>query len=165
MLIFAKANARPSVLAEQIQVPDPTPRPEADQPLADTPTPTKKPTPTPRPEADQPLADTATPVPVPTATSQEINGFIDRFSAQYGVDPNVLRHTAICESGFNPGATNGSYVGLFQFGPITWQKYRNLMGEDGNITLRANAEEAVQTAAYVYSIGATGIWPNCVPGK
>ena len=143
MLIFAKANARPSVLAEQIQVPDPTPRPEA----------------------DQPLADTATPVPVPTATSQEINGFIDRFSAQYGVDPNVLRHTAICESGFNPGATNGSYVGLFQFGPITWQKYRNLMGEDGNITLRANAEEAVQTAAYVYSIGATGIWPNCVPGK
>ena len=143
LLIFAKANARPSVLAEQIQVPDPTPRPEA----------------------DQPLADTATPVPVPTATSQEINGFIDRFSAQYGVDPNVLRHTAICESGFNPGATNGSYVGLFQFGPITWQKYRNLMGEDGNITLRANAEEAVQTAAYVYSIGATGIWPNCVPGK
>ena len=76
LLIFAKANARthPSleategtatVLAEQIQVPDPTPRPEA----------------------DQPLADTATPVPVPTATSQEINGFIDRFSAQYGVDP------------------------------------------------------------------------------
>jgi len=131
--------------------PTPTPLPTP------TPTPTKKPTPKPTP--------TATPIPVPTATSQEINGFIDRFSSQYGVDPNVLRHTAICESGFNPGATNGSYVGLFQFGPITWQKYRSLMGEDASIVLRVNAEEAVQTAAYVYSTGASRIWPNCVPGS
>jgi len=157
LLIYAKVSARTNVLAQQIESPTPTSTPTPDP--TSTPTPTKEPTPEPTP------TPTPTPTAAPTATSQQINGFIDRFSAQYGVDPNKLRHTAICESGFNPGATNGSYVGLFQFAPVTWQKYRNLMGEDADITLRANAEEAVQTAAYVYSIGAAGIWPHCVPLK
>ena len=36
------------------------------------------------------------------------------------------------------------------------------MGEDKNNDLRFNAEEAVQTAAYVLSINQAYIWPNCV---
>ena len=93
LLIIAKANARTRPLLETTGG-----------------TATKKPTPTPSP--------TATPVPTPIATSQEVNGFIDRFSAQYGVDPNVLRHTAQCESGFNPGATNESYLATLCAGKL-----------------------------------------------
>jgi hypothetical protein len=37
------------------------------------------------------------------------------------------------------------------------------MGEDADIDLRLNAEEAVQTAAYAYSLGNDSIWPNCAP--
>jgi soluble lytic murein transglycosylase-like protein len=92
-----------------------------------------------------------------------MNVFIDRFGGQYGVSPDVLRYIALCESGFDPFAKKLSYVGLFQFGPSTWQNIRSEIGEDKDISLRANAEEAVQTAAYAISIGKKGIWPNCYP--
>lgn len=127
--------------------PTPTPSP--------TPEPTVTPSPTPKP--------TPTPVPQPVYSPQEIHSFIERFSGQYGVDPNVIRHIAVCESGFNPSVANLSYAGLFQFGPNTWINYRQLMGEDADTDLRFNAEEAVQTAAFAYSMGDARIWPNCTP--
>ncbi len=143
------------VLSETIiATPVPTPSP-TDSP---TPTPTETPAPTPVP--------TKTPKPVPTPTPvppAEINAFIDRFSGQYGVDPNVMRHIAICESGFNPLAKTRYYAGLYQFGPITWQNLRKQIGEDPNINLRFSAEEAAQTAAYALSLGKRGLWPNCAP--
>lgn len=131
-----------------------------------TPSPSPTPTlvPTPKPLAmPKPTAQAGTPVPQPTFTSQQINGLIDRFAGQYGVDPNVIRHIAICESGFNPFARNYIYTGLFQFGPITWQNIRVKMGEDNDIGLRLNAEDEVQTAAYAISIGDKTIWPHCYP--
>jgi len=120
-----------------------------------TPSPTPNPTPTKSPVPTLP--------PQPIFSSEQINGFIDRFSAQYGVSPDILRYVALCESGFNPTAFNLNYAGLFQFGPVTWKNMRIKMGEDGDIDLRFNAEEAVQTASYVISIGKTDIWPNCYP--
>lgn len=108
----------------------------------------------------------ATPKPTPAKTlapTQQINEFIDRFAGQYGVDPNVIRHIALCESGFNPGAINYVYKGLFQFGSSTWQNIRRKMGEDISADLRVNAEEAVQTAAYAISHGNISIWPHCNP--
>jgi len=143
-------------------------------------TPTRKPyTPTPTKVALPTLltstpAYTITPTPIvntPTSfplsvgnySSQEINGFIDTFSAQYGQDPNVLRHIAVCESGFNPQATNGPYMGLYQFSSGTWVSYRSGMGEDTNADLRLDAQAAVRTASYVLSVGMSSIWPNCVP--
>ncbi|MEK7544446.1 MAG: transglycosylase SLT domain-containing protein [Patescibacteria group bacterium] len=146
---FSSSNPIPTTPPTPTVTPEPTRRPTL------PPTPTKNPTLTPHP--------TTTPLSIPISTSQQINEYIDRFSSQYGIDPNVLRHTALCESGFHPGATNGPYVGLFQFDATTWKTFRNLMGEDTNIDLRENAEEAVQTAAYVYSIHASRIWPHCVP--
>ncbi len=122
-----------------------------------TSTPTKTPTPTPSPTS------TPAPTPQPEFSSEQINAFIERFAAQYAVDPNVLRHIAVCESGFNPLAHKLSYAGLYQFSPRTWEKYRRLIGEDANLDLRFNAEEAVQTAAYVLSINQAYIWPSCVP--
>jgi len=122
-----------------------------------TPSPTPLPTPKPIP------VKTATSVPQPTFTSQQINGFIDKFAGQYGVDPNVIRSIALCESGFNPSAKNYIYRGLFQFGPVTWQNIRVKMNENNNINLRLNAEDAVQTAAYAISTGDKAIWPHCYP--
>ena len=127
--------------------------------LTETPSPT--PSATPKPTPAKTLAPT--PVPVPKFTSQQINEFIDRFAGQYGVDPNVIRHIALCESGFNPGAINYVYKGLFQFGSSTWQNIRRKMGEDISADLRVNAEEAVQTAAYAISHGNISIWPHCNP--
>ena len=121
------------------------------------PSPTNILTPTPT------LAPTPTPLFVQKFTPQEIHGFIERFSAQYNVDPNILRHIAICESGFNPSAVNFSYAGLYQFASVTWKKYRLEMGEETNPNLRFNAEEAVQTAAFVLSTNRAYIWPSCVP--
>ncbi|MBU0572723.1 lytic transglycosylase domain-containing protein [Patescibacteria group bacterium] len=126
-----------------------------------TPSPTSEPTQTPKPTSTP--SPSPTPIQQPVFSSEEIHGFIERFAGQYGVDPNVLRHLAVCESGFNPLAIKLNYAGLFQFSPNTWIKYRLLMGEDTDIDLRLNAEEAVQTAAYAYSIGHASIWPNCAP--
>jgi soluble lytic murein transglycosylase-like protein len=141
LLWIVKGNARIHRPVEIITSPTPTSKPSA------TPTATAKPK--------------ATSIPTPSVSSQEINGFIDRFSSYYGVDPNKIRYTAICESGFNPAAVNGPYLGLFQFDARTWKIYRNRMGKDANSSLRAKAEAAIETAAYVYSVRETRIWPNC----
>lgn len=126
---------------------------------APSPTPAPSPTftPTPRP------SPTPTPVLPPPISPLEIHSFIDRFAVQYGVDPNVLRHIAVCESGFNPLAINGPYIGLYQFAKSSWISNRRAMGEDTNIDLRFSAEESAQTAAYIISVGKGNLWPNCFP--
>ncbi|HBC72972.1 TPA: hypothetical protein DCZ90_04115 [Candidatus Amesbacteria bacterium] len=137
----------------------PTPVPSA------TPTPTPTSTPTPKPTAKPTAKPTPAPtkVPQPKFSSEQIYQMTDRFGGQYGVDANVLRHIARCESGMNPAATNSIYGGLYQFDPSTWRNYRKMMGEDANADLRFNAEEAIQAAAYALSLNRAYIWPNCVP--
>lgn len=152
LLAVHLARERPQVLAEKVT---PSPKP--------TVKPTPKPTTKPTPKVTPTRVPTPTPIPQPLFTSQQVNQFIDRFAGQYAVDPNVLRHIAVCESGFNPAAQNTVYAGLFQFNPTTWANIRKQIGEDVNPDLRFNAEEAVQTAAYALSQGKTGIWPNCMP--
>jgi hypothetical protein len=155
ILYFVIPRNNTQVLSEEVvatSTEEPTPTP------TETPTPTPSPSPTPKP--------TKTPTPIPTPSPippAEINALIDRFSAQYGVDPNVMRHIAICESGFNPLAKTRYYAGLYQFGQVTWQNIRREIGEDLNINLRYSAEESAQTAAYALSKGKRGIWPNCAP--
>lgn len=154
LFLIDKSESKPKVLAEAtILAIDLTPSPSA----SPSPSPTVSPKPTPR-ETPSP-----SPVPQPTFSSSEIYEFTNRFAGQYGVDPNVIRAIAICESGFKPNAKYIKYVGLFQFDSVTWKNLRIKMGEDHNPDLRANAEEAVQTAAYAISIGKRGIWPNCNP--
>lgn len=154
-------NKNAEVLSEATQFQSPTPLSTPTDSPSPTPEPTVNPTDTPKPTPTP--TQTPTPVPQPTYSSEEINGFIERFAAQYSVDPNILRHIAVCESGFDPSAEKLSYVGLYQFGPVTWKNFREEFGEDTDINLRFNAEEAVQTAAYAISVGKKGIWPNCFP--
>gem|GEM_PF-1365396 len=97
------------------------------------------------------------------ATSEEVNGYIERFSSQFAVDPDVLRYVAICESGFRSNAVNGPYVGLYQFGSVTWKNIRKEIGENSDPDLRFEAKDSVQTAAYAISKGKGGMWPNCMP--
>ncbi len=142
-----------SLQATSIPIPTMTPSPTPTE--IPTPVPTKSPTPKP--------TKTPTPIPQPTFSSQEINGLIDRFAAQYGVSSDVLRYIALCESGFDQMASNAGYAGLYQFGVTAWKNLRKEFGEDVNPDLRYNAEEAVQTAAYAVSENKGGIWPNCLP--
>lgn len=137
----------------------PTQTPTTTPTVTATPTvtvsPTSTPTTTPEP--------TITPVPQPDFTSEEIYNFIERFASQYGVSPDILRYMALCESGFRPKAKNSIYSGLYQFDSSTWKRFRLEMGEDSDPALRLNAEEAVQTAAYVLHLNKAYIWPNCIP--
>ncbi len=122
--------------------------------------PTSTPTLTPNATPSTQLKFSPTPTNTPT---EEINAHIDRFGNQYGVDPNVIRHIAICESGLKSNATNGPYVGLFQYAPTTWSNIRKEMNENPDIDLRYSAKDSIQTAAYSLSIGKGKIWPNCMP--
>jgi hypothetical protein len=128
------------------------------------PIPTSTPSPTIKPTITPSTTPTPTPIPTPgAASSSDINSFIDRFAGQYGVDPNVLRYIALCESWFRSNAENAGYVGLYQFGETTWKNIRLEIGEDTDPDLRYSAEESVQTAAYALSKGKESIWPNCIP--
>lgn len=154
LLLMHKPKSETKVLAEATVVPSITPIPMETA----TPTATATPVPTPKPTKKP------TPVPTPTPISPaEVSAFVDRFATQYSVDVNVMRHIALCESGFNPNVINGPYVGLFQFDPTTWKDLRLEMGEDSNINLRLSAEESAQTASFAVSIGERNIWPHCNP--
>lgn len=169
-LYASNSEPKSEVLAENTQVTPSTTTNQTEYPtltltvtLTPTPTPTPTETPVPTLTPEPTLIPTPTAVPQPLFTPEQIHGFMERFAGQYGVDVNVLRHIAVCESGFNPLTITLNYAGLYQFSPNTWKNYRQEMGEDSNPDLRVNAEEAVQTAAFVLSTNRAYIWPNCVP--
>lgn len=118
--------------------------------IAPTTKPTINPTPTPKFQ-------------IPDFSSEQINNLINSYSGKFGVDPNVIRHVALCESGFNPKAKNWIYGGLFQFSPTTWISWREKMNQDTNTDLRYHAEEAIETATYAISLKKGAMWPNCMP--
>jgi soluble lytic murein transglycosylase-like protein len=76
-------------------------------------------------------------------------------AAAYGVEPGRLLAVARCESTLNPAATNGPYVGLFQFGAPLWDQtpFRDFSRSDPY----ANA----LAAAWAFSHGMGGHWPSC----
>jgi hypothetical protein len=76
-------------------------------------------------------------------------------SAAYGVPKAKLHRVAVCESTLNPKATNGQYVGLFQFGPTLWSA-----SPYGRLT-RTDPYAAALAAAWAFSKGKGGQWPVC----
>ncbi len=126
----------------------PTPEPTA----TPTATPTKKRQVTPKPK------------PTPTAEPKEIvSKLVDKYSSEYGLDVNVVRYLVLCESGLRSNATNGKYVGLFQYDERTWKTIRSEMKLSTDAELRYSAEEAIRTTAYALSKGKKKLWPNCIP--
>jgi len=115
-----------------------------------TPTPTATPTPT--------LTPTPTPTPL---TYQELENLFSKYSDKFSVAKDLLKKIASCESGFNPNAVSGNYMGMFQFSPNTWITNRMLLGENINIDLRIDPEESIKTAAFMISRHITNAWPHC----
>jgi hypothetical protein len=128
-----------------------------------TPTPTNTPIPTP---TDTPIpTPTNTPTPTPSPTPITAPGILEnwfnQYAGQYGVDSQLLKRIAYCESEFNQTAVNGIYVGIFQFNEDIWIRYRQELGHDPNLDLRLDANESIKTAAYLISKGKLFFWPNC----
>ncbi len=123
-----------------------------------TPQPTSTPTPTPSPSTTP--TPTPTPSPIPLS-SAELDELFTKYANLYSVDRNLLVKIAGCESGFNPNAVNGDYVGLFQFSSSAWINSRALMGQDTSLTLRNDPEESIKTAAFKISRGEQSAWPYC----
>lgn len=134
-----------------------------------TPTPTNTPTPTPTP------TNTPTPSPTPTATPTptpyiappspaELDGYFQKYSQEYGIEEQLLRKIAHCESGYNATSHNTTYdyAGMYQFSHSTWTSTRQHMGADTNPDLRFNAEEAIKTASFKISRGGQNAWANCL---
>jgi Transglycosylase SLT domain len=128
-----------------------------------SPSPTSTPTPSPTPKPKPTRIPTPTPKPQPEFSSEQIYRMIDKYSQEGGVNPDVIRHIAICESGFNPRAKSYIYAGLFQYDGATWKSYRKLMGENPDPDLRYNAKEAIRTTVYIVSLNRLYLWPNCHP--
>lgn len=124
------------------------------------------PIPTASPTATSTIKKQVTPKPKPTPTAEpkeNVSRLVDKYSSEYGLDVNVVRYLVLCESGLRSNATNGKYVGLFQYDERTWKTIRTEMKLDVDVELRYSAEEAVKTTTYALSKGKTKLWPNCVP--
>lgn len=129
-------------------------------------TPTIVVTPTASPTATPTIKKLVTPKPKPTPTAEpkeSVSRLVDKYSGEYGLDVNVVRYLVLCESGLRSNATNGKYVGLFQYDERTWKTIRSEMKLDTNAELRYSAEEAIKTTTYALSKGKKKLWPNCLP--
>jgi len=149
----------PTGTAEPTMTPTATPTAAPTVKATPLPTATASPTPTPTP--------TVTPVPGPTVTPDvwspaELEPLFTKYANEYGVDKNVLERIANCESHFNPNASRGPYLGMFQFDSGTWQKYRGMMGLDPNPDLRTDIEESIRTAAFAVRESGIELWPSCL---
>ncbi len=92
----------------------------------------------------------------------EVENMINGYAAQYGVDPNLMKSIAKCESRFNANAVNGSHAGMYQFKDTTWVSTRRAMGLDTNPELRFDAQEATKTAAFKLAHGGKQAWAQCL---
>ncbi|PIP13054.1 MAG: hypothetical protein COX49_03070, partial [bacterium (Candidatus Stahlbacteria) CG23_combo_of_CG06-09_8_20_14_all_40_9] len=92
---------------------------------------------------------------------EAVQAMIDQYAVEYGVDAKRMKTMASCESGFNPGAVNGTYGGMYQYLASTWSSNRQAMGLDPSPDLRFNAEEAIKTTAYKMARDGVGAWPVC----
>lgn len=119
-------------------------------------------TPTPLPTAIPTPTTAPTPTGIPVSTPLNLDSLFTTFANLYHTDKNELEKIANCESGFNPNSNyNGIYVGMFQFAQQTWMSVRSNMGLDPNPSLRSNAQDSIQTAAYMLSLGEKNAWPSC----
>jgi Transglycosylase-like domain len=79
---------------------------------------------------------------------------------KYGCNADRLNRVMICESGGRSNAYGpGGYIGLFQFAPSSFWNYSRLSGIP--VSDIYNAEQQIQLAAWMYSNGYAGSWPNC----
>jgi soluble lytic murein transglycosylase-like protein len=74
----------------------------------------------------------------------EMLGMIDAVSRRHGVPPELVRGMVAEESGFDPGARNGPYLGLMQIHPTTARTMGYRGGPAGLLDAETNLEYGVR---------------------
>jgi Transglycosylase-like domain len=98
--------------------------------------------------------------PVPQSTGT----YADQIKARceiLGCNPSQMIGVMYCESGGNPSITDpsGTYIGLFQFLPQTFNSYKIRSGlPNGSIY---NGSDQIHVATYMFANGMEGQWPVC----
>lgn len=87
------------------------------------------------------------------------NDTVELAAAKYGLDPNGLCRTMMCESHGNPYSDGGDYKGLFQYTLGLWADLSPRAGYSGASIWDATAQ--IYTTAWAWAHGYRGRWPNC----
>lgn len=87
------------------------------------------------------------------------NDIVEEASAKYGLDPNALCRTMMCESNGNPNSDGGNYKGLFQYTFGLWTDISPRAGFPGASIWDARAQ--IYVTAWAWSHGYRGRWPSC----
>jgi soluble lytic murein transglycosylase-like protein len=107
-------------------------------------------TPAPVAEAEpyEPLAFAQTPAKV-----SSLDGLISKYSAHYNVPESLVRRVIQRESGYNPGARNGPYLGLMQIRHDTARSMGYSGSASGLLDAETNLKYAVKYLAGAYIVG------------
>jgi N-acetylmuramoyl-L-alanine amidase len=143
------APEQPQPDPEPAQDPTPTPAPQPDP----TPAPQPDPTPEPEPTATPAPAPTATPQPDPTPTPAPpqssgppsgIEGQLEYYANQYGLDPNLVKAVAWRESGWNQSSVSSAgAIGVMQVMPGTADWINNNL-VSRNLNVRGSTADNIE---------------------
>lgn len=98
--------------------------------------------------AFEPLAFAATP---PRALS--MNGMVGKYAALYDVPEALIHRVIMRESGYNPTARNGPYMGLMQIHPATARSMGYRGDAEGLLDADTNLRYAVKYLRGAYIVG------------
>jgi len=99
-----------------------------------------------------------------STTTDDIKALVASYALEYGVSGESMLNTLKCESGLNPNAYNGKDShklskgshGIAQFSKETFDEFSNKIGiVDGS---PYNPDQAIETMAYMFSIGKQHRW-------
>lgn len=99
-------------------------------------------------EPYEPLAFAQTPSRVAS-----LDGLISKYSAHYNVPESLVRRVIQRESGYNPGARNGPYLGLMQIRHDTARSMGYSGSASGLLDAETNLKYAVKYLAGAYIVG------------
>ena len=99
-------------------------------------------------EPYEPLAFAQTPGKVAS-----LDGLISKYSAHYDVPESLVRRVIQRESGYNPGARNGPYLGLMQIRHDTARSMGYSGSASGLLDAETNLKYAVKYLAGAYVVG------------
>lgn len=99
-------------------------------------------------EPYEPLAFAQTPAKVAS-----LDGLISHYSSHYGVPESLVRRVIQRESGYNPGARNGSYYGLMQISHATARSMGYSGSPGGLLDAETNLKYAVKYLKGAYIVG------------
>ena len=93
----------------------------------------------------------------------EVDRAISGSASEFGVDEMAMRETIRCESGFNPFATNGSYMGLFQQSTDYWGERVAEFNANVEVDVPGDYYNPFDNARVSARMWASGQdhWPNC----